>query len=544
MSSEHSEYAQIRSIARKVESIHIYKYFFFCILSIIATWSTWSKVSRGEFSIIDDHGILPFIGDNYISPSDFLNVLIGSTEIGQWGESIRYRPVSIFVQFVHIVFFNETAAFYYLGRLTVFVLASSIFLATISAVFFGVNRYIKFGVISATAFTFSNLPAWGDILNRLGPSEIYEILLLVLLLNYGLKILMRTDIFRNYILFLVIGTIFYGTKEDALIAMPFAALVGLIGFRNFPVKRMTLILATFINLAFGAFVSVGVTIALSKNNGSDVYGNSRGILKVFEFTISAITSISFVITLMMWLIAGILLKNAAAKIEGHFLGLRKLSILTASVLVLWIWEHIFYSNSFGGSFNRYSIVSQVLFLFIGLIYFGELCRLIKFLKPCKPMKLGFLVSLLIPTITYFVIGPVHNQLKAINDLRINETINFSSNLSKAKVSSKSMNQIRLISIGPGDYERIYSINKYFDAKEISLPVYLDYNSGIENLSSDLDSSLDSQLKIISKDGNRGWGIEPKLDSKTGLELCISFTQVPSFPDSCTQSLNILAKKGE
>ena len=539
-----TRYTKLKSRLKKIENRKLEKYIFYFTVSMVAAWFTWFKVFRGEFSLIDDHALLPFIGNNHIPLSEFFTLLIGSTEIGQWGESVRYRPVSILLQFVQIILFNDTAALYYSVRVVILVAASSIFLKTISMIFFGITRTIKFGVLLAVSLTFSILPAWGDILNRLGPTEIYQVLILVVLLNYGFNIVLNPKNFGNYVPFLVTATIFYGTKEDALIAMPFSMLVGFIGYKYFPAERVKLSIVTFTNLGFGFFISTGVIIALTKNNGSDIYGNSRGITNLFDFVFGAITSLSSVITLTMWILVGVLLNTAAVNSKDQTLGLRKLSIFTVSVLTVWIWEHIFYANNFGGSFNRYSIVSQVLFLFIILIYLSEFCRVIGILKPIKNATTGLLVGLTIPIITYFVIAPIHNQLRAINDLRINETINFEQNLSRIEVLSRTVNQIRLVSNQPGDFERIYSINRYLTSKKIFLPVYLEYNSEVRNTSNTLNSSLDSQLRFISKNGNSDWGIKPKLDAKKGPEICISFTQVASFPNSCSQVLNVLEEKVE
>jgi hypothetical protein len=408
--------------------------------------------------------------------------------------------------------------------------------------FFGVSKYFTLGVIVATVLLFSLLPAWGDILNRLGPTEIYEVLLLVMLLSYGLSILMRPKVFGNYVAFLISATVFYGTKEDALIGLPFSMLVAYFAFKFFPTKRVKILIATLTNLGFGIFVSLGIVLALIKNNGSDVYGNSRGLSSVLEIIYSAITSLSAIIILTMWIVAGLLSKSALADKKIPTLGLKKLTILTFSVLIVWIWEHIFYSNNFGGSFNRYSIVSQVLLLFIALTYLSELSRMILIFLPIKNLKLELLICLVIPTLTYLLIGPVHSQLKAINELRIEETIQFKQNLSKIEILSQSINQIRLVSNQASDYERIYSIKKYLVYKKIYLPVYLDYNSEVENSSVSLNESLDSQLQSISKNGNSDWGIRPKLEAKEIPEICISFTRVATFPNSCNKVLNVLEDK--
>ena len=544
MSKEKSAYIQLKSKLKTAGNRQNNKYFIFCTLSIVTAWFTWFKVLRGEFSIIDDHGLLPFIGPNHISPSEFFTLVINSTEIGQWGDSIRYRPVSIFLQFTQIIFFDNTAALYYLARLFIFVFTSFIFLKTTNEMFFGISKNIKLGAIIATALLFSILPAWGDILNRLGPSEIYEVLLLVMLLNYGFGVLMKPKVFGNYVAFLISGAVFYGTKEDALIGLPFSLLVAYFGFKYFPTKRIKILVVTLTNLGFGLFISLGVIIALSKNNGSDVYGNSRGLSNVFQFTMSAITSISTIVILTMWIVFGLLTKSIIADKKMPALGFKRLSILTVSVVTVWIWEHIFYSNNFGGSFNRYSIVSQVLLLFIALTYTSELCRIIIILIPTRSLKLERLVGLVIPTLIYFFTGPVHSQLIAINELRIEETIHLKQNLSKIEIASKSIFQVRLVSNQPGDYERIYSINKYLAHKEIFLPVYLDYSSEVENSTISFNESLDSQLRFMSKNGNSDWGIKPKLDAKKGPEICISFSQVSTFPSSCSQVFNVLEDKVE
>ena len=142
-----------------------------------------------KWSIIDDHEIMHFLGSDRNIPFNEIPKLIFQTEIGSYGDSLRYRPSYYVLRIFETFLWGDNPQLWYAARILFLI----IFLFVVSSL---VTKQL--GVFIAVPFTIFIMTGnyWPDILTRLGPSEIYAVPGIALY-AYGLYQIMNTTVIRK-----------------------------------------------------------------------------------------------------------------------------------------------------------------------------------------------------------------------------------------------------------------------------------------------------------------------------------------------------------
>ena len=151
---------------------------------------------RTVFGPIDDHEPLSWLdSEGNLSPSQFFNVLIGRTEVGDFGESSRFRPSYYFVRVGQTTLFGDDPALWYFFAFVLFVTPIALLaFATWLWVALGLGQQrplleitIAVAATSAGVILFGSVGAWTGIVTRLGPSE--------LLAMFGVSVILVSSTF-------------------------------------------------------------------------------------------------------------------------------------------------------------------------------------------------------------------------------------------------------------------------------------------------------------------------------------------------------------
>lgn len=241
----------------------------------------YAPLGGATLGMIDDHEILRFLGpDRSLSPTEIPGLLISSTEVGQWGEVSRFRPVYYALRMLEASVFGDAAPAWYVARIIATVLIALTFAALALA---AVRTWTttRAGRVAAAAFcgfvalSVVTLPSLPDMIMRLGPSEVYVGIGLAILAT-GAALAWRSSSSVVGWVLLPLGLIIaVGSKEDVVIlVVPFIALYVL---RFASMGRRPLVLALgAVAVAFAAFVGLGVVLG-SAHSGGDIYGQERTI---------------------------------------------------------------------------------------------------------------------------------------------------------------------------------------------------------------------------------------------------------------------------
>lgn len=147
----------------------------------VGLWHNWSAV----FGPIDDHEPLRWLhGEDRLSPTDYLSTLLASTEVGDFADTPRFRPLYYVVRVGEAVLFGARPTGWYVVVALVFVITTSVFGYTAALwVNEAVGRpssHIKVitlaGYAAFATLLFAALPAWSGIVTRLGPAEQWALL--------------------------------------------------------------------------------------------------------------------------------------------------------------------------------------------------------------------------------------------------------------------------------------------------------------------------------------------------------------------------------
>jgi len=214
-------------------------------------------------SIIDDHEIAMFLGqDGKIKAREVPKLLL-ETEVGEWGENLRFRPIYYLLRVKEAALFGGRAELWYGARIVYFTIAFYLIYLILSLYFPFILSYL---------FVFYTLtqPYWPDLLTRLGPSEIYAVPASLLFTFAGIKILRGQSTYTYWLMFALGYVVSVGSKENFLFMFP--VLLGFALYRFVGRKsKWPEIFIYFLLSIFTLYVAGAIFVATSKV-GADVYG--------------------------------------------------------------------------------------------------------------------------------------------------------------------------------------------------------------------------------------------------------------------------------
>ncbi|PJZ58176.1 hypothetical protein [Leptospira barantonii] len=238
-------------------------------VSLIVSVYCFGPNLKAKFWLIDDHEVVYFLksktqGSNLF---DFFNILLTQTEVGNFGESPRYRISYYFLRILESLVFKENSFLWYF---TLFCISTFFVFSMLHFLFkhFSVAVSILF-----TFFVFS-FRYWSDIFSRLGAGETYAVLGVALIL-LGLAYYRYKEENADWI-FVIVSfgvAICCGSKENflPLFLLPLSLLI-LEWKRKTFFRSIVLILPILLSI----FTVISLYLFFKKNQ-VDIYGNSTRI---------------------------------------------------------------------------------------------------------------------------------------------------------------------------------------------------------------------------------------------------------------------------
>jgi hypothetical protein len=282
--------------------------------------------------------------------------VLSKTEVVQWGQTGRYRPVYYFWQTAKIYLFGMNAETWFLCNFFVFFF--SIICIGLSIHYFYPAPFVLLGMLF-----FAALPCYVDIWGRLGPSEI-EGCLWTAMFIYGFARYVKNYSFAWSVMCLA-AFMAIGVKENfVLLLLPLLTVLAYSVLKKRPIRRQVFSILFPWGMACAVWGSVALyTSRLSES--VDIYGRSLSLFArarvVFDFFYegprAAIIAAAFLLFYVCWCFA----KN---KIEDTKKTCAAMVVLSACVL----GNFIFY-NGDTGLVSRYGYVEQ---LFLVMLFFVAL----------------------------------------------------------------------------------------------------------------------------------------------------------------------------
>lgn len=397
---------------------------------------------NAKLGMIDDHEIAMFLGsDGKVRPDEFVPVLL-STEVGQWGSYLRYRPSYYTLRVIESVLWRENATLWYFSR----------YLMLVIAMYLGwkiMTKYFPEVVSYLFIFYVMTMPFWPDIVTRLGPSEIYAVPALLLFV-YGM--------ITNKLWMITLGyLVCIGSKENFLVLFPL--LLGWAGLRAYykTITRNELI-ATLVMILFTGLV-VGAILMATAKAGADIYGSEisyRYRITKFVWDIPRIIESRHMIPALMVMIVAFFAKP------------RPWKYLVSMVVVLAIIasQYIFYPNQLPSN-TRYDYPALLLFPVFDLMAVTLLIQLFSKSKLQSIIKFILYAMIIIGCSAYiFKRGYTLIQLRSQSVVQTSTQFGEQLNRAEAILKQNPSARVNFVSSRYIDFEPIVSVERYLSAKKI------------------------------------------------------------------------------
>jgi hypothetical protein len=482
---------------------------------------------------VDDHEIVRFLGsDRQLWIWQIPSVLVQQTEVGQYGENTRFRPTYYALRLLETSAFGIDSQSWYFSRIFMVALSCLFLSLGLLALVSVKNKLIAVFFSAWFIPTLLGLSAWQGIVARLGPSEIYLVLGISSFFYLATLLLANPNSIRLWVLTCLTIVFVAGSKENGILVLIPYLILGLY-VSYFSVKRRPVLWLLASTIAASLLISMGWILGV-RAAGANVYGDSiskqflldqlaqhlRNTSNSWEFLFS------FAIVLIH-IYANILTGKSAGK-EFYF-------ILIAQVVIslILLGELIFYPQGF--SELRYAIVTQLLSqlsLALSVILIINTISLLRIssILLVSVVVIAFSLSLINSTYSSSIIARSSFESVAIQARGNGE---WQAQLDRVNddLSKKDFDAVVIQMNGVWDYEPAYAMSQYLEFYESSLPRYLHlmpFPAG-----PGLETTLFEQLKVISKNGDATWLIEPKASLDPNSErYCITLNNAPVDPDLC------------
>jgi MFS family permease len=238
-----------------------------------------------RFGPIDDHEPLGWMGsDRRFGAGEVLPTLFRQTEIGDFGQTPRFRPAYYVFRLFQTVLFDDRVRWWYASVLCIYV-ASAVLLGlalSVTARFIAEisGRRMSTGVQSllacGAAATVLGLPAWQGIVARLGPSEQLG-MLAVSLAAYGTSLAVSGNSARWWVVAGAAAGIAAMSKESFVpLSLVFAGAASV----SWWIARDRWRLLAFLMPVAAAVIVAAAVVAELLSSGGDVYGRPVGQRRV------------------------------------------------------------------------------------------------------------------------------------------------------------------------------------------------------------------------------------------------------------------------
>jgi hypothetical protein len=455
-----------------------------------------------KWGIIDDHEITSFLGsDKKILLSEFSGIIL-KTEVGSFGTYLRYRPSYYVLKVAEAFLWKDNTQLWYFARYSILVL----FLFTVP---FLVTKY--FGIIPSIVFGLYIMTGeyWTDIWTRLGPAEIYMVLGLSLYFLGLLKIFEeKVKPGLPLVLFLLGSLIAIGSKENMVIlAVPSLYLViNRVIHRKWDLRMVPHVLV----ISFSLLIFISIYLGISKT-GQDVYAGEITSSKTLQLIITGFIKSLNDLKIIWIFAAGALLsilKIFSSKkydFAIFFANHRQTIYLLAFLFLMYFSQFVYYSGAWPTGM-RYDfpgiLVKQVFWLACLYLLIKYINNAIFLKRHPKIYLLNIIKIVFFGSLCFVVFNK--GYLKLINASHDNMLVTsmFTAKLaSLSDIAKANPNNAIVIDSGdPGDYERIFSLQRFLRYMGVTNPIYLNYVDINLVRKSGLEKKLSEELTQISTNG--------------------------------------------
>lgn len=253
------------------------------VLLSIGAAVLFGRLVGAQLGLIDDHEIIRFLANGPVGFAD-VGRLLATTEVGQWGEASRLRPLYYLLRIGETALHGDDAAGWYLTRI-VLIAATAFGMAVAVHLTSGRDATRReFVLTSLIALLLGGLvltlPSLADIVMRLGPSEIY-LGPAVALLAIGMVLAWR---YPRHPVGWLLATLGYvaavGAKENGVVLVAPLLVLMVLQWRSARRPVLLAVLAA-ISLAATAYIAIGVALGTARQSG-DIYNTTRSVSGFLE----------------------------------------------------------------------------------------------------------------------------------------------------------------------------------------------------------------------------------------------------------------------
>jgi uncharacterized membrane protein YozB (DUF420 family) len=492
---------------------------------------------KAQWSAIDDHEIMHFLGsDGVIHLSEVPSVL-RSTEVGNPGspDLPRYRPSYYAVRILETWFWGANPNLWHLCRMMILA-------TTLGLFFYFFMRLLGLTVAIVFVMYLMTYPFWADIWCRLGPSEAYAAFGLglflvgaVVLLRGGPPAKARRLEIPAWVLLTAGAVLGIGSKENFLVLVPATWAIAGHLWRKGRLNLAGLGCAALITCC-GALVACSVALSLARK-GSNVYNQSAipaslssmvqhgfiSFLSPFSTWDSTFAAIIFAVA--VWF-------GARRRIWMHRSRLVWALVLLAGLVLLYLFNFIFYGGNWPvqpgqpHDMTRYNfpglLAKPLAMLVIGMMILNVLrvsgiqLKWLRLLYGAIPVALGLLVlnhgfgPIRRTSAGYALVTTIWTEQQLLPVIR--------------KLNEAPNRPVVFCGYGSaGVIEPIISARRYFTAMGVKNPSFVQMQT--DNNNHPLSIAMATKLAGISQNG--GQGFLPLEQLKTEAKpLAIGFSMIP------------------
>lgn len=340
-----------------------------CGASALLVYSMFSASLGSKWSFVDDQEIVYYLGsDHKISLAEAWDIYFNETEIGKFGSYQRFRPAYYAIRLFESWLFGDQLVRWYWTNLLIF----AAFLAT-----FWFLSAEKIGFIAAGLITFFIATSyyWIDVFARLGPSEPYAVLGLIMF-ALGVPALYRGWNLRLGWSLICLGTmIMIGSKENFFVILIPLAYIAFDHYRKHALGAWSWVWLA-VTAAWCLWILAAIAVAVG-GTGLDIYQHSVGISDKAAVFAAALQRWDVIALLGLCVTAWL----AAYLTRTRDLRLSRLSIvLSASVsflTIVYLTQFLIYGWDFPNQ-DRYDFPGFLVGPLCGVLliwYFREITRL-------------------------------------------------------------------------------------------------------------------------------------------------------------------------
>jgi hypothetical protein len=527
------------------------------VVLVVALIYLYGPMTSAKFGVIDDHQILSYFGTNKsVSIFDLPRILVTQTEVGSWGHTKRFRPVYFIFRILETAWHGLSPAAWYLTRIVILgAVAAGLGFAAFRAANAGsesrARQLCSLGVAALTGILVITLPASSDIVMRLGPSEIYVALgLMMLCVGIGQAWLVRSRSWA-WVLTAIGAIIAIGSKEDGLIILPVIAAIYILRFPGGR-ARITAIGAGVIVLLFSAYVALGFLPAVAES-GRDVYENSRSVgMFVHELQGNEFVAIAAIALLVTFVSDTVLQRPAIGTARSGrngflaFLDRRPHAIVAAVCMYVVLAELYFYQSYFiDNSFTvaRYGLLTELATTVAIAAAVAALVELILRGRLRIAAIAALIVVLALPPTVEQSVAAVQNYRAESTGISAQLDLQYAQiQRGVADVKRYPDSQVVIFVQSPWEGEPAVGLTSFLRLDDHITSIFLRTTLPNNPAANNLEIVIVNELKRVAADGGweqNGWRVRPYVEyDPSHRTACFYFDTRPAKTEMCSVTYGI------